>query len=768
MSKGTDFTIRLSKAMREFNVGRDTIIEFLVKKGFQIDSAPNTKLTKDMYELLVKKYQGEKAVKEDAKKMGNLSYKGDSVSFESTFESDKEKNKEKKDTERTLPYQEPTSEGNEVEKEILISLSKLNFGRNYMSIKHGSLGFYLFESGISTLLNSEKSLNDISTSVLLDYPNHTFQFLDPSILPNLKEMSALLKKVKETEKLQKQIENFQKQIEKEKGNKERKEIVKTQIEHEVSLSTLKFGQGFVSITYKGKCYVYKDSNIKDYDKVLELIYSRISKAIKWFEKMAKQGDAEAGIDIQSTVARKNKIRNAPIKILIDFETETFTFTDIDIHKYINDLKECYLTEYNDVESNNGTPSKKNPSETPSTALKLMMLEVGNIHFYNGYYLIFHTNNGEIDNSIVPYRVNDPDSNEMLNLVHKYFEQILEQKRIIVKYDETKILEPSRLDLFQLSNCIRDLKRNLDVKGAWWKEVQNDRKPSLSKCRKISSEIVKKKVSLKNGYLDNLASMQSEKKLISVYEVNHGKEEDAFMFTISMSNNRCAIIFENASNDASTTTWVFVAKMENYEPCVNLVFDYFTDYTLFSKRSTLRTKTINPPEKFKAEDYTFIDHDDLGQWLKKLNKILEQTAEPSDIAFVPGLHIPERSETRTGHGDTIITKHLHNQLMRKLYDSLCVEHGKDNVGTEIRTGTKRIDCVVKGDGFYNIYEIKTAENPFECVTEALGQLCQYTYLFCRDKIGKMVIVGPSKMTKEVKEYLSWFRKNYSLQLYYMKV
>ena len=82
--------------------------------------------------------------------------------------------------------------------------------------------------------------------------------------------------------------------------------------------------------------------------------------------------------------------------------------------------------------------------------------------------------------------------------------------------------------------------------------------------------------------------------------------------------------------------------------------------------------------------------------------------------------------------------------------------------------QRIDCVVKGDDHYDIYEIKTAESPFECVTEALGQLCQYTYLYCRDKIGKMVIVGASETNKEVEQYLSWFRKNYSLQLHYMKV
>ena len=107
-------------------------------------------------------------------------------------------------------------------------------------------------------------------------------------------------------------------------------------------------------------------------------------------------------------------------------------------------------------------------------------------------------------------------------------------------------------------------------------------------------------------------------------------------------------------------------------------------------------------------------------------------------------------------------------MRKLYDKLCDESGKDNVGTEIRVGAKRIDTVVTGKEFFDIYEIKTATNPFDCVTEALGQLCQYAYLYCPDKIGKLVIVGPSETTKEVEQYLSTLRKNHSLQLYYMKV
>ena len=61
--------IRLSKAAREFNVGLHTIIEFLSKKGIEIDGKPTSKLSPEAYEMLVMEFQTEKAVKEESKKM---------------------------------------------------------------------------------------------------------------------------------------------------------------------------------------------------------------------------------------------------------------------------------------------------------------------------------------------------------------------------------------------------------------------------------------------------------------------------------------------------------------------------------------------------------------------------------------------------------------------------------------------------------------------------------------------------------------------------
>jgi translation initiation factor IF-2 len=98
MSEDTKSTIRLSKAAKEFNVGMGTILDFLAKKGFQVDSSPNTKLTAEMYALLVKEYQGEREVKNEAKKLGDLSYKGGSVSVDSTIQTTADE-REEEDTE---------------------------------------------------------------------------------------------------------------------------------------------------------------------------------------------------------------------------------------------------------------------------------------------------------------------------------------------------------------------------------------------------------------------------------------------------------------------------------------------------------------------------------------------------------------------------------------------------------------------------------------------------------------------------------------------
>ncbi len=88
MSEDSKKSIRLSKAAIEFNIGREVIVEFLGKKGFKLDPSPNTKLDGEMYALLVKEYQKDKEVKKNADQLGNFSYKGKSITVDTTIKND--------------------------------------------------------------------------------------------------------------------------------------------------------------------------------------------------------------------------------------------------------------------------------------------------------------------------------------------------------------------------------------------------------------------------------------------------------------------------------------------------------------------------------------------------------------------------------------------------------------------------------------------------------------------------------------------------------
>src|SRR5580700_6288444 len=57
-------TPRLMAAAKEFNIGKETLVDFLVGKGFSIDELkPTAKLTDDMYRSLQQEFQGDKVAK---------------------------------------------------------------------------------------------------------------------------------------------------------------------------------------------------------------------------------------------------------------------------------------------------------------------------------------------------------------------------------------------------------------------------------------------------------------------------------------------------------------------------------------------------------------------------------------------------------------------------------------------------------------------------------------------------------------------------------
>ena len=62
-------SFRLNKVAKDFNVGIQTLVEYLAKKGHQVEPSPNTKISEEQYELLATAFQDERKVKEEADKI---------------------------------------------------------------------------------------------------------------------------------------------------------------------------------------------------------------------------------------------------------------------------------------------------------------------------------------------------------------------------------------------------------------------------------------------------------------------------------------------------------------------------------------------------------------------------------------------------------------------------------------------------------------------------------------------------------------------------
>ncbi|MDQ2179982.1 translation initiation factor IF-2 [Marinifilum sp. D714] len=99
---------RLSKLAREFNVGISTIVDFLNKKGIEIDSNPNTKVSDDAYDILAKEYSSDLNLKKESEKVNLKSTreKKETVSIDpKSEEGTKEATVEK--TEEEAPAKKP-------------------------------------------------------------------------------------------------------------------------------------------------------------------------------------------------------------------------------------------------------------------------------------------------------------------------------------------------------------------------------------------------------------------------------------------------------------------------------------------------------------------------------------------------------------------------------------------------------------------------------------------------------------------------------------
>ena len=61
-------TIRLNRVIKEFNIGLQTIVDFLTMKGYIVEATTNSKITEEQYELLCKEFKSDAVLKKLASK----------------------------------------------------------------------------------------------------------------------------------------------------------------------------------------------------------------------------------------------------------------------------------------------------------------------------------------------------------------------------------------------------------------------------------------------------------------------------------------------------------------------------------------------------------------------------------------------------------------------------------------------------------------------------------------------------------------------------
>lgn len=115
-------TIRLSKLTREFNVGVHTIVEFLHKKGFDIDSNPNTKVSAEAVQLLEKEFKVDLSIKKESEKISLKSHrpKKESISIDDLDNYDDDETPEK-----PAPKVTPEKKETKIE-EVVLPVEKID------------------------------------------------------------------------------------------------------------------------------------------------------------------------------------------------------------------------------------------------------------------------------------------------------------------------------------------------------------------------------------------------------------------------------------------------------------------------------------------------------------------------------------------------------------------------------------------------------------------------------------------------------------------
>jgi translation initiation factor IF-2 len=106
-----DATIRLNKVLRELNISLDRAVDFLASKGHDVDARPNSKISNDVYQVLLDEFQTDMSKKVASKEVGE--------------EKRKEKEALRLQLEREQEEKRKAREKREAEKEVVTAKAEL-------------------------------------------------------------------------------------------------------------------------------------------------------------------------------------------------------------------------------------------------------------------------------------------------------------------------------------------------------------------------------------------------------------------------------------------------------------------------------------------------------------------------------------------------------------------------------------------------------------------------------------------------------------------
>jgi translation initiation factor IF-2 len=129
MGQETAKETRLHKVAKELNVGVSTIVDFLNKKGFEVDSNPNQRINAKQYDLLVKEFSSDIMAKKQMEKQAEIEKeRKKAISAESKAKKQAEKQNNGKNNENT--NQVPSENGLKVLGKIDLDQNKNKGGKS--------------------------------------------------------------------------------------------------------------------------------------------------------------------------------------------------------------------------------------------------------------------------------------------------------------------------------------------------------------------------------------------------------------------------------------------------------------------------------------------------------------------------------------------------------------------------------------------------------------------------------------------------------------